>query len=189
MNKTIGFALCGSFCTFRTAIDLIKALINSGYTVVPIMSTAAATIDTRFGKAEDFISEIEETCGRKVIKTISDAEPLGPSKILDALIVAPCTGNTLAKLANGISDTPVTMAVKTQLRNKVPVIIAVSTNDGLGLNGKNINTLFNTKGIYFVPFRQDDHMAKPNSLVAKYEMIPETLDAALFGNQIQPVIV
>ncbi len=187
--KTIGFALCGSFCTFKKVIPQLEALCDSGYNVIPIMSPAAYTTDTRFGTAEGFISRIEEKTGNTVIHTIKDAEPIGPKKMLDALIVAPCTGNTLGKLANGISDTSVTLAVKAHLRNQRPVILAVSTNDALGTSAKNIGALMNMKYMYFVPMRQDDCINKPNSIVADFEKIPEALESALNARQLQPILI
>lgn len=188
-NLTVGFALCGSFCTFHKVIPQMERLIEAGYTVVPIMSDTAYHTDTRFGKAADFVSRIEELCGREIIRTIPDAEPIGPQKLLDAMIIAPCTGNTLAKLANGITDTSVTMAAKAHLRNLRPLIIAVSTNDGLGINGKNISALAGIKHIYFVPYGQDDPQKKTNSLVADMTKLEETLLSAFAGIQLQPVLL
>ncbi len=185
----IGFAICGSFCTFAKVIPEMRKLCENGFEIIPIMSDAAYTTDTRFGKATDFISEIEAICGRQIINSIKEAEPIGPKKLLDALIIAPCTGNTIAKLACGICDTSVTMAAKAHLRNGRPLIIAVSTNDGLGSNMKNIGTLSASKNIYFVPYGQDDSLGKPNSLVADMTKIQKTLDNALNKTQIQPVIV
>lgn len=188
-NKAVGFALCGSFCTFSKVLPEIEKLAQEGYDVFPIMSHMAYTTDTRFGKAEDFIKKIENICNKKIISTIFDAEPIGPKKLLDALIIAPCTGNTVAKLANGICDTSVTMAAKAHLRNARPLIIAVSTNDGLGINMKNIGTLSAIKNIYFVPYGQDDCHGKPNSLVADMTKIEETLTSALSNTQIEPRII
>lgn len=188
-NQTIGFAVCASFCTFQKVIPQIKLLAEKGYNIVPIMSHASYTTDTRFGKASDFISEISSICGRDIIHTIRDAEPIGPKKLLDALIIAPCTGNTIAKLANGITDTPVTMAAKAHLRNQRPLIIAPSTNDGLGINAKNIGTLHAIKNIYFVPYGQDDAYKKENSLVADMSKICDTLTAALEKKQLQPLLI
>lgn len=185
----IGFAVCGSFCTFKKVIPEIKRLCENGYEVIPIMSPAACTTDTRFGKADDFVSEIETICNKKIISSIKDAEPIGPKKLLDALIIAPCTGNTIAKLACGICDTSVTMAAKAHLRNGRPLIIAVSTNDGLGLNLKNIGVLSATKNLFFVPYGQDDSYGKPNSLVADMTKISESLESALKKVQTQPVII
>lgn len=187
-EKTIGFAMTGSFCTFRRVIDEIGNLCQTGATVIPIMSQNAYTTDTRFGSAADFIAEIESITGQKIIRTIAQAEPIGPKNYLDALIVAPCTGNTLAKLALGITDTPVTMAAKATLRNQKPVVIAVSTNDGLGGSGKNIGLLLNQQNLYFVPYGEDDPEHKPKSLVADMTKITKTVELALSGKQIQPVL-
>lgn len=187
-DKTIGFALTGSFCTFKKVVKEIAVLAETGADIIPIMSQIAYTTDTRFGKAADFIAEIEAITSHKIIHTIPEAEPIGPKNLLDALIIAPCTGNTLAKLALGITDTPVTMAAKATLRNQNPVIIAVSTNDGLGGSAKNIGGLLNTQNIYFVPYGQDDPINKTNSLVADMTKITETTKAALQDVQIQPVL-
>lgn len=184
----VGFAMCGSFCTFSKAIESIENLINKGVEIVPIMSYNAYSTDTRFGRAKEHIEKIENLCSRKIICTLTGAEPIGPKKIIDALIIEPCTGNTLAKLASGIADTPVTLSAKSNLRNSNPVIIAVSTNDALGNAAKNIGALQNAKNIYFVPYRQDDPVKKPNSLVADFSMTYDTLIEALDGKQIQPMI-
>lgn len=181
--------MCGSFCTFSKVVPEIKNLKESGFDILPIMSEMAYTTDTRFGSASSFIQEIEDICEKKIIHTISDAEPIGPKKLLDALIIAPCTGNTLAKLSCGICDTPVTMAAKAHLRNARPVIIAPSTNDGLGMNMKNIGLLSASRNIFFVPYRQDDCKGKPSSLVADMTKIPEALSLALKGAQLQPVLI
>ncbi len=189
MKKTVvGFALCGSFCTFSKVVPEIQKLKENGYDIIPIMSETAASTDTRFGKASDFVKTIEEICGRKIIHTICDAEPIGPKKLLDALVIAPCTGNTIAKLACGICDTSVTMAAKAHLRNGRPLIIAVSTNDGLAMNLKNIGTLSSTKNIFLVPYGQDDAFLKPTSLVADMKQIGDTLRAALEKTQLQPML-
>ncbi len=189
-KQTVGFALCGSFCTFKKVIPQIKKLVDEGYRVIPIMSHTAYATDTRFGKSESFIKDIEDICNEKIIYTISGAEPIGPKILLDALIVAPCTGNTLGKLANGISDTAVTLAVKAHLRNQRPVIIAVSTNDALGASAKNIGLLMNAKHIYFVPMEQDDCINKPNSIVADFKYISDTLREVLATNtQPQPMLL
>ena len=184
----IGFALCGSFCTFSKVFPMMEA-ITEMHKVFPIFSTASATTDTRFGKAEAFTTLAERICNRQVIQTIRDAEPIGPKKLLDALIIAPCTGNTLAKLAHGIADGPVTMAAKSHLRNSRPVIITVSTNDALGAAAENIGKLLARKNYFFVPFRQDDAESKPTSMVADFSLIPDTLTAALEGKQLQPIIL
>lgn len=188
-EKTIGFALTGSFCTYHKVIPEIQRLKSAGAKILPIMSEISCSTDTRFGKAEDFIKEIEEITGNKMITTIKDAEPIGPKKLLDALIVAPCTGNTISKIANGIADTTVTLAVKSHLRNLSPVVIAVSTNDGLSSNAKNIGVLVNKKNIYLVPFGQDDFKEKENSLVAKMDLILPALSKALEGRQLQPLLI
>lgn len=184
---TVGFALCGSFCTFSQAFPAMEALAAQ-HRLVPIFSTAAYTTDTRFGTAQSHIRHAAQICGCDPIHTIEGAEPIGPKKMLDALIIAPCTGNTLAKLAHSIADTPVTMAAKSHLRNGRPVIIAVSTNDALAGAAENIGKLLGRKHYYFVPFGQDDPQGKPTSMVADFAMIPAALDAALEGRQLQPLI-
>ena len=173
----IGFALCGSFCTFKRVITQIEELKNLGYEILPIMSQTAYSTDTRFGKAEDFIKKIEDICQKSVLHTLPEVEPFGPKAVLDALVIAPCTGNTIAKIATGISDTSVSLAVKAHLRNERPVVIAISSNDALSANAKNIGTLLNTKNVFFAPFEQDDAVKKPRSLVAVMEHIPQTLSA------------
>lgn len=187
-KATVGFAICGSFCTFSQAIPQISVLLENGYDVVPIMSQAAFSIDTRFGKAIDFVEEIETLCQKKVISTIFDAEPIGPKALLDVLVIAPCTGNTIGKLATGITDTSVTMAAKAHLRNNRPVVIGISTNDALGNAARNIGQLMNCKNIYFIPMRQDNFAKKPNSVVADFNQTLETVELALKGEQIQPMI-
>ena len=186
----MGFALCGSFCTFKKVIPQMKKLVDEGYKVIPIMSDTAYNTDTRFGKAMDFNKEIEEICKTEIVHTITGAEPIGPKELLDALVIAPCTGNTLGKLANGISDTSVTLATKAHLRNQRPVIIAVSTNDALGAGAKNIGLLMNSKNIYFVPMEQDDYINKPNSIVADFKYIPDTVREVLATkSQPQPILL
>ena len=187
-GKKIGFAVCGSFCTFKKAFAQLRGLIDAGAEVTAVMSFNAAGMDTRFGKAEEHIAALEQMTGRKVIKTIADAEPIGPKRMFDALVIAPCTGNTLAKLAAGITDTPVTMAAKSHLRNSSPLVIAVSTNDGLAGSAKNIGALLNYRNIYFVPFGQDDPAAKPRSLVADFDRLPDAVSAALEVVQLQPML-
>jgi dipicolinate synthase subunit B len=184
----LGFCMTGSFCTFRSVIDQMK-LLSEQYSIVPIMSYHAYTLDTRFGTAREFIDEIESICQHKIIATIPQAEPVGPKQMTDLMLVAPCTGNTLAKLAMSITDTPATMAVKSHLRNSKPVVIAVSTNDSLSGSAKNIGALMNLKHYYFVPYRQDNYKTKPTSMVADFSLIPQTLEAALNKRQIQPVIL
>ncbi len=190
LNSLIpGFAMTGSYCTFKKVIPEIRKLCDSGFKIIPFMSENVYSTDTRFGRAQDFIAEVEGITGEKIIHTIEGSEPVGPKNILDALIIAPCTGNTLAKIAAGITDTAVTMAAKATLRNHNPLIIAVSTNDGLGANAKNIGMLLNTENVYFVPFCQDAPVKKPESLVAHMNLIGETLKEAAEGRQIQPVIM
>lgn len=185
----IGYALCGSFCTFKKSFEQIKTLVESGAEVTPIMSFNAYNIDTRFGTAEENRKIITELCGREIIHTIEGAEPIGPQKMFDILTVAPCTGNTLAKLAVGIIDTPVTMAVKSHIRNMRPVVIAIATNDALSGSAKNIGALYNYKNYYFVPMSQDDPEKKPTSVVADYGRIKEAIINALDGKQIQPILI
>ena len=187
-DMTVGFALCGSFCTFEAVLREMEKLTSGGARVLPIMSQAAAFTDTRFGKAEEFCEKIEKICGQKVIADIGGAEPIGPKNLIDILLIAPCTGNTLGKLANGITDTTVTMAAKSHLRNLKPVLIAVSTNDGLSGSAKNIGRLLNRKNIFFVPYGQDDAVNKPASLMSDFTKIPAALDSALKGEQLQPVL-
>ena len=190
MSKlTVGFALCGSFCTFDRAVEQMRLLKGGGAEIVPIMSFNAAGIDSRFGTAAQHIAEIEGICGRSVIDTITAAEPIGPKKLLDILIIEPCTGNTLAKLANGIADTPVTLAAKAHLRNEAPIIIAVSTNDALAGNAANIGLLLNRKHYYFVPFRQDSPQKKPRSMVANFTKLTDAVCHAMQGEQIQPILL
>lgn len=184
----IGYALCGSFCTFSKAVGEMEILVQQGYNIVPVMSFNAYNTDSRFGAAKDFRDRIEQICNRKIISTIEAAEPLGPMKMTDLMVVAPCTGNTCAKLANAVTDTPVTMAVKSHLRQQKPVVVCIATNDALGASAINIGRLLNTRHYYFVPFRQDDPYRKPNSLVADFGRIPDTVKYALEGIQIQPVL-
>ena len=185
---TVGFALCGSFCTYSQVFPVMKKLAEE-FDLIPIFSDASGTFDSRFGTAEDHIRKAAEITGHSPIMTIQAAEPIGPKKLLDALIIAPCTGNTLAKLAHSIADTPVTMAAKSHLRNGRPVIIAVSTNDALAGAAENIGKLLARKHYYFVPFGQDDPLQKPTSLVADFEKIPQTLESALTGHQLQPILL
>ena len=184
----IGFAMTGSFCTFSKVMKEIEFLRQKGADIVPVMSEIVWNTDTRFGKAEEFIEKFKNISQKDIIHTIKDAEPIGPKNLLDALIVAPCTGNTISKIANGITDSCVAMATKATLRNNAPVIIAVSTNDGLGSSAKNIGTLLNKANVYFVPFGQDNPKSKPNSMIAKLELLPDTIEMALKGKQIQPII-
>ncbi len=188
-NIKAGFALCGSFCTFSKAIEQIESLILNGFDIYPIMSFNAYSTDTRFGKAKEHIQKIEDVCGRKIIATIADAEPIGPKKMLDILVIEPCTGNTIAKLANGIADTPVTLAVKAHLRNEKPILIAVSTNDALSAAATNIGRLLNNKNVFFVPMQQDDSKNKPRSVVADFSITQEAIFKAIKGEQIQPIFI
>ena len=185
----VGYALSASFCTFSKSIAQLKKLVEQGYDIVPIMSTNASTKDTRFGTSESIIREVEAITNKKIIKTIEDAEPIGPKKMCDVLVVSPCTGNTLRKIANAITDTPVTMAVKSHLRIQRPVLLAIATNDGLSASAMNIGKLLNTKNIYFVPMSQDDPLKKPNSLVCSFNLIPECVSLAYENKQYQPVFI
>lgn len=185
----IGFAFCGSFCTYGKAMAALEDAVGRYDWVQPIVSETSAATDTRFGAAHDFMREMERLCDRRVIDSIKGAEAIGPKKLLDVLVIAPCTGNTLAKLANGVTDSSVTMAAKAQLRNGRPVVLAVSTNDGLSGSAKNIGLLLDKKNIYFVPFGQDDPAGKPTSLVADFTQIPAAVAAALEGRQLQPVLL
>ena len=183
----IGFALCGSFCTYSKVFPMMEALAKE-HEIFPIFSPASAGTDTRFGKAQAHLARAEEISGRTVIRTITEAEPIGPKKMLDILVIAPCTGNTLAKLSHGIADTSVTMAAKSHLRNGRPVVIGISTNDALTGAAENIGRLLNRKHYYFVPYGQDDPVNKPSSMVAHFELLPQTIAAALEGRQLQPMI-
>lgn len=184
----LGFAMCGSFCTFKLVLEELERLAKD-YDITPIMSQGAAFTDTRFGKAEDFRRRVAEICGREPITTIADAEPIGPRALLDVLVIEPCTGNTLGKLANGITDTPVTMAAKAHLRNGRPLVLAVSTNDALGASARNIGALMNAKNIFFVPVRQDSPRGKPASLVADFSETAAAIKSALEGRQTQPLLL
>ena len=186
-KKRLGLALCGSYCTYEKLFQAAEKLTET-YDLIPIMSENAAETDTRFGTATEHIKRLMLLSGRKVVTTIAEAEPLGPAQPMDALLIAPCTGNTLAKLSHGITDTAVTMAAKAHLRNGRPVIIALSTNDGLSGSAENIARLLNRKHFYFVPFRQDDPAKKPRSLQADFSLLEETVQAALQGRQLQPIL-
>jgi dipicolinate synthase subunit B len=188
-GKTVGFALTGSHCTFEEVMPQIGRFIDAGARVVPIVTNTILTTDTRFGKSEDWQKQLKEITGNDIIASIVDAEPLGPSKLLDVLVIAPCTGNTTSKLANAMTESPVLMAAKAQMRNLRPLVLAISTNDGLGLNAMNISKLLITKNIYFVPFGQDAPTVKPNSLVARMDLIMETCEFALEGKQLQPMVI
>ena len=183
----LGYAICGSFCTFRKTVEEMKHLVQCGADVYPIMSHNAYSLDTRFGMAADYVTEIEQICGKSVIHTIPQAEPIGPRKLLDVLVISPCTGNTLAKLASGVTDTAVTLAAKAHLRNARPLIIGVSTNDALAAAAKNIGALMNSKNIYFIPMSQDDPNGKPNSVVVHFDRTLDAVKCAMNHTQLQPV--
>lgn len=187
-EKTIGFAVCGSFCTHAKAMQALEQVRARWRNIVPIVSECTAATDTRFGTAHDLMREMERICDRRVISTIQAAEPIGPKQLLDLLIVAPCTGNTLGKLAAGVTDSSVTMAAKAHLRNDRPVLIALSTNDGLSASAVSIGKLLCRKNFYFVPFGQDDPVNKPTSLVADFNLVAEAAQAALEGQQLQPIL-
>ena len=189
MKKTsIGFAMTGSFCTFERVLKQMEALVRRGYEVLPVLSFNAGTLDTRFMTAEHLRARIVEITGNEPIDTLAGAEPIGPKKMIDVFLIAPATGNSLAKLAAGIYDTPVLLGAKSHLRNDRPLVLAVSTNDGLGAAAQNIGRLLNVRNIYFVPFGQDDPVKKPRSLVADFSQIPRTIAAALSGVQMQPML-
>ena len=189
MVARIGYAMCGSFCTHSSSISQLESLIFEGYDVIPIVSENVYSTDTRFGRANELISRLESLCGRRVVRTIVDAEPLGPKISLDAMIICPCTGNTLAKLASGITDTAVCMAAKAHLRGNRPLVIALASNDALSANLKNIATLLSRKHVYFVPMRQDDPKNKPHSLIADFSLLSPTLKCAVNGEQYQKLFV
>lgn len=188
-SYTIGYGITGSFCTFEKTKIAVGELVKLGAAVVPIFSYNVQRMDTRFGGAKEFMEVVEEITGNHGIKTIQEAEPIGPKANLDVMVIAPCTGNTMAKLWNGITDSPVLMASKAHLRNQKPLVISISTNDAMGMNFKNIGNLMNTKNIYFVPFGQDDYKKKPASLIGDLKLLPDTIDLAMEGRQIQPVVV
>jgi dipicolinate synthase subunit B len=188
-GKRIGFGLTGSHCTYDAVFPEIEKLVNAGAEVLPIVTFTVSNTETRFGKGEDWITRIEELTGHKVIDSIVKAEPLGPKVPLDCMVIAPMTGNSMSKFANALTDSPVLMAAKATLRNQKPVVLGISTNDALGLNGINLMRLMATKNIYFIPYGQDDPMKKPNSMVARMTMLFETIEAAMVGKQLQPVIV
>ena len=188
-NLTIGFGMTGSHCTHDEVLPQMKRLMELGANVIPVISHTVATVDSRFGTAEDWKQKIKEITGRSPLMTIPEVEPFGPKKRLDCFVIAPCTGNSLAKLANAMTDSPIIMAAKAQMRNHRPVVLAISTNDALGLNAANLAKLLAAKDIYFVPFGQDAPEKKPKSMVARMELIPETCLAAIEGKQLQPLIV
>ncbi|MBR3720503.1 MAG: dipicolinate synthase subunit B [Clostridia bacterium] len=188
-NVKIGFALTGSFCTYEKTIEQMENLVKLGAEVIPIMSYNSYNLDTKFGAASDHIDRIKQITNKDIIHTIQEAEPIGPKKMTDIMIIAPCSGNTIAKLANGITDTPVAMAAKSHLRNQRPLVIAISTNDALSGSAENIGKLLNRKHYYFVPFRQDNPITKPNSLVSDFKLIAPTLEKAMESEQIEPIIL
>ena len=185
----IGYALCGSFCTHARSLEILARLRGDGYEILPILSEITASTDTRFGRADELVRRVEELCGRPAVRTVRDAEPLGPAIPLDALVICPCTGNTLAKLACGITDTPVCMAAKAHLRSDRPLLITLASNDALSANLKNLGTLLCRKSVYFTPLRQDDPTSKPHSLVADFDRVPDALAAALKGIQLRPLFL
>ena len=187
-DKKIGFILTGSFCTFNKTIEQMENIKKQEADIVPIMSYNSYELDTKFGKAKEFIDKIKDITGKNIIRTIQDAEPIGPKHLTDIMIIAPCSGNTIAKLANGITDSPALMAAKSHLRNNNPLVIAISTNDGLSGSAENIGKILNRNNYYFVPFRQDNPITKPRSLVFNPNLIVKTLELALDGEQIQPII-
>ncbi len=188
-GKTIGFALSGSHCTLEQALEPMYRLKEEGATLVPIISNTVATMTSRFGTPEKWIAGIKEATGREPLKSIPDVEPLGPQKLVDCLVICPCTGNSMAKLANALNDAPHLMAAKSTMRNGRPVVLAITTNDALGMNAKNLGILLNTKNIYFVPFGQDNPTVKPNSLDADLTRLVDTVVAALGGHQLQPLLI
>lgn len=185
----VGYCLTGSYCTFQKSLETLSDLVASGYEVFPMMSENASHTDTRFGTAKDFIEKIEAITGKPVLSTISAVEPIGPKKYIDVMVISPCTGNTLSKLANGITDTAATMAAKASLRNGIPLVLALATNDGLGQSAKSLGGMLPVKNVYFVPLDQDDIVKKPTSLVCDFTKVKETMLLALEGKQIQPVFL
>ncbi len=184
----LGYCLTGSYCTFQKSLETLSELLADGFEVYPMMSDNAYKTDTRFGKAADFVEKIQKMTGKTVLSTISEVEPIGPKKYIDVMVVAPCTGNTLSKLANGITDTAATMAVKASLRNQIPVVLALATNDGLGQSAKSLGMMLPVKNVYFVPLSQDDPVKKPTSLVCDFTKVKETVLLALEGKQTEPVV-
>ena len=187
-GKRVGCAMTGSFCTFKAVFDAWRALKRTGAELTPILSFNAARTDTRFCTSREVAETLAEITGVRPLTTLAQVEPIGPKRLLDALVIAPCTGNTLAKLAAGIADTPVTLAAKSHLRNGRPLVIAPSSNDGLAQNARSLGQLLAMRHVYFVPFGQDDPVGKPNSLVARFELLPEAVSAALKGSQLQPIL-
>ena len=187
-NKKVGYCLTGSYCTFQKSLSALADLLEHGFEVFPMMSENAYHTDTRFGLAKDFVETIEKMTGKKVLSTIREVEPIGPKKYIDVMVLSPCTGNTLSKIANGITDTAATMATKASLRNGIPVVIALATNDGLGQSAKSLGVMLPVKNVYFVPLAQDDPIKKPTSLVCDFTKVRETVLGAMEGKQIQSVL-
>ena len=187
-NLNIGYCMCGSFCTLSDSLVQLQKLVDLGANVTPIMSYSVFKTDTKFGKASFFIDSVENITGKKIINTIETAEPIGPKNYLDIMVVSPCTGNTMAKLNHGITDTPVLMAIKAHLRNNKPVLIALATNDALGANLANIGGLINKKNFYFVPFSQDNFLKKPKSMISNFDKLTSAIELAIAGIQLQPII-
>lgn len=190
MKKTnLAYVICGSFCTIARSIEKMEELKNLGYEIIPIMSYNAFNWDTKFGKATEFRLKIENICNREIIHTIPEAEPIGPKKMADIMLIAPCTGNTLAKLSNGITDTPALMAAKSHLRINRPLVIALATNDALGASAQNLGKILNTKNVYMVPLKQDNPELKPNSMVSNFDLIQNTINEAMNNKQLQPCFI
>ena len=189
-GKRIGFAFTGSFCTFKAVLEELKKIKKENADIIPIMSFNSYNLDTKFGTAQEYIAQINEITGKKqIIHTIQEAEPIGPKKLTDIMVIAPCSGNTIAKLANGITDTPVLMATKSHLRNNNPVVLAISTNDGLSGSAENIGKLLNRNNYFFVPFKQDNPITKPRSLVADFKYLIPTIENALDKEQVEPILL
>ena len=189
-GKRIGFAFTGSFCTFKAVLEELKKIKKENADIIPIMSFNSYNLDTKFGTAQEYIAQIKEITGKEqIIHTIQEAEPIGPKKLTDIMVIAPCSGNTIAKLANGITDTPVLMATKSHLRNNNPIVLAISTNDGLSGSAENIGKLLNRKNYFFVPFKQDNPITKPRSLVADFKYLIPTIENALDKEQIEPILL
>lgn len=189
MFKNIGFGITGSFCTHNKIIEVISRLVNKGYNVLPIITDSVKATSTRFGDSKSFIEELEKITGNRVVDNIVEAEPIGPNNLIDVMIVAPCTGNSLSKIANGLTDNAVLMVAKSHVRNNKPVVIGISTNDALGVNAINLAKLLNYKNYYFIPFGQDNPQSKPKSLIADWDLLEATLEYAFKGNQIQPILL
>jgi len=185
----IVYAMCGSFCTLKESFGVLDIMSQKGYDILPVMSERVSSTDTRFGKADNHLEQMEQICKKKVVRTVREAEPIGPTLKPDAMIICPCTGNTLAKIANGITDSSVTMAAKAHLRNEKPLIIALASNDALSANFVNLARLASRKNIYFVPMEQDDPIKKPNSLIARFDLVQKTLEKAMLGKQFMPMFL